>query len=268
MNSVPINFPISRLQDTSFLGKIDVGADALIESGKHYFVQLSVDDVPTDLFVKVLEKTARIIEVQILKTRDYIKATDVPDGHTVIANVDGRGVISDFRVVKDSDGSTRSGPEAERYRDSFMTKPEYYHYNIDHYVNMLEELDNVTEVQLAAKLVELERHYGHVDASLTNDEKLEEYKRIIQGFIDKQKELWKSSEFVRDEAGNPIPGQWVDHEGGPWPIPIRDISENPVYGYLFYRPKLESAPAAGGRRSTRRRRTRHRRRRNTRTRTF
>lgn len=250
MNSIPGTLPIRGLPYTPFLRKIEVGADVLIESGKHYFVQLSVDDEPTDLLVKVIEKTARTIEVQILKTRDYVKATDVPVGHTVIAHVDERGVISDFRVVKDSDGSTRSGPDVEAYRDSLMTKPEYYHYNIDDDMNNLKKLYDMT-------FVELERIYGRVDASLSNDEKFESYERIIQDRIDEQKEAWRTSTFVRDEAGNPVPGLWVDHvqEGGPWPIRIRDISENPVYGYLFYGPNLESAPAAGGRRRTRRRKT-------------
>jgi hypothetical protein len=251
MNAAPVNFPIRGLANTPFLEKID-DAHGSITPGKYYFVQLRVDKEPTDLFVQVLSGSDRTIQVQIIKERDYVKATDVPEGERVVAQVNDRGEISDFHLVA-ADGTIRSGPEVADYRDSFMTKPEYSRFNLDDAMKDLEDLDYVSnnDYDIDDKLTEMEHKYGRVTSTRKHD-KLEEYKDKIQEILDEAKDVWRSSEFVRDSDGNPIPGPWVEHEGESWPIPIRYISDNEVYGYTFYGPLHQAAPAAGGRRTRRR----------------
>jgi hypothetical protein len=254
MNVLPVNFPIRGLA-SSPLTKLEAG---MVEPGKYYFVQLNVDREPTDLFVQVLSVSDRTIHVQIIKERDYLKATDVPAGTRVVSQLNDRGDISDFQLVA-ADGTIRSGPEVADYRDSFMTKPEFSRFNMDDAIKDLEDLEYMSnnDYDIDAKLAEMENKYGKVTATRKHD-KLEELKDNIQSIVDEAKDIWRTSEFVQDSAGNPVPGPWVDHVGddGPWPIPIRYISDNEVYGYKIFGPqRREAAPAAGGgRRRTQRRR--------------
>jgi hypothetical protein len=236
MNSVPSKLPNGLLEHSRGIQKITDINPFTIRTGKYYYIRLNTTNPKdnreyTDLFVKIIDMTNKIIRVRILSTREYYKAWDTHDKYNVSANVAENGSISRLEHISTND------------RQVFTAKKDIYDRiltQIDFYDNLIQPLED-----------EINETDNNADAE-----------RLEADIIDLKNE-WYSTKYVLNHAtGEPVPAKWEETDKE-FNIPIQYISVNnsmKPYEYIVYGPISDVAPAAGGyRRRARKTRRRLRR---------